>query len=186
MRWSRARWRSKPTVRSRNTTAATTITCGNGPRRSRGTEIRDRRHPLRFQRREARKLSFKERKELESLPARIEALETQIRELHEAMADPVFYERDSGAIVVTKTKLAELERDLATTYGARESWRHLPAEEHAGKTTGAGTPASTVCLTAWNRDRPVLSSVRDSSAFLSVPWIGFNLAGIGHDVLSFS
>jgi ABC transport system ATP-binding/permease protein len=71
-----------------------------------------------------RKLNFKERKELESLPARIESLETEIRELHEAMADPAFYKRDSSAIVVTKTKLAELERDLATTY---ERWESLEA-----------------------------------------------------------
>ena len=71
-----------------------------------------------------RKLSFKERKELESLPARIESLETEIRELHEAMADPAFYRRDSSAIVVTKTKLEELERDLATTY---ERWELLEA-----------------------------------------------------------
>jgi len=71
-----------------------------------------------------RKLSFKERKELESLPARIESFETEIRELHEAMADPAFYKRDSSAIVVTKTKLAELERDLATTY---ERWESLEA-----------------------------------------------------------
>jgi len=71
-----------------------------------------------------RKLSFKERKELEALPARIESLETEIRELHEAMADPAFYRRDSSAIVVTKTKLEELERDLATTY---ERWELLEA-----------------------------------------------------------
>jgi ATP-binding cassette subfamily F protein uup len=74
-----------------------------------------------------RKLSFKERKELESLPARIESLETEIRELHEAMADPAFYRRDSSAIVVTKTKLEELERVLATTY---ERWESL--EDLAG------------------------------------------------------
>ena len=80
-----------------------------------------------------RKLSFKERKELESLPSRIESLETEIRALHEAMADPAFYRRDSGAIVVTKTKLAELEHDLATTYTRPGShWRLWPAEEHAG------------------------------------------------------
>jgi ATP-binding cassette subfamily F protein uup len=72
-----------------------------------------------------RKLSFKERKELESLPSRIESLETEIRALHEALADPAFDRRDSGAIVVTKTKLAELEHDLATTYARWESLEAL-------------------------------------------------------------
>jgi ABC transport system ATP-binding/permease protein len=72
-----------------------------------------------------RTLSFKERKELESLPALIESLESEIRELHEAMADPSFYRRDGSAIVLTKTKLEELERDLATTYERWESLEEL-------------------------------------------------------------
>jgi ABC transport system ATP-binding/permease protein len=42
-------------------------------------------------REQSRKLSFKERKELESLPGRIELLENAVQELHAAMADPSFY-----------------------------------------------------------------------------------------------
>ena len=40
-----------------------------------------------------RKLSYKEKQELEALPGRIEELEAASRDLHEAMADPSFYRR---------------------------------------------------------------------------------------------
>jgi ABC transport system ATP-binding/permease protein len=69
-----------------------------------------------------KKLSFKEQRELESLPARIEALETEIQQLHEAMADTAFYKRDGAAIAQTNTRLAELESELATVY---ERWEAL-------------------------------------------------------------
>ncbi len=67
-------------------------------------------------------MSFKEQRELESLPARIDALETEIQQLHEAMADPAFYKRDGAAIAQTNTRLAELESELAGVY---ERWETL-------------------------------------------------------------
>jgi ATP-binding cassette subfamily F protein uup len=72
-------------------------------------------------REKAKKLAFKERKELESLPTRIEALETEIRQLHDAMADPAFYKRDGAAIAQTNARLAELESELASVYARWET-----------------------------------------------------------------
>jgi ATP-binding cassette subfamily F protein uup len=69
-----------------------------------------------------KKMSFKEQRELESLPGRIEALETEIKQLHEAMADPAFYKRDGAAIAQTNTRLAELESELAIVF---ERWEAL-------------------------------------------------------------
>jgi ABC transport system ATP-binding/permease protein len=69
-----------------------------------------------------RKLGFKEKRELESLPARIEELEATRQALHEAMADPAFYRQDSGEIAGTKAKLEALEQELA---GAYERWEAL-------------------------------------------------------------
>jgi ABC transport system ATP-binding/permease protein len=78
--------------------------------------------PVAPAREKAKKLSFKERRELESLPARIESLETEIQQLHEAMADPAFYKRDGAAIAQTNARLAELESELASVY---ERWELL-------------------------------------------------------------
>jgi ABC transport system ATP-binding/permease protein len=73
-------------------------------------------------REKSKKLSFKERRELESLPARIEGLETEIKQMHEAMADPAFYKRDGAAIAQTSARLAELESELSSVY---ERWETL-------------------------------------------------------------
>ena len=48
-----------------------------------------------------RKLSFKEKREMDALPGRIENLESEIRELHLSAADPSFYKRDRTAIAQT-------------------------------------------------------------------------------------
>jgi ATP-binding cassette subfamily F protein uup len=77
-------------------------------------------------REKVKKLSFKERRELESLPARIEALETEIQQMHEAMADPAFYKRDGAAIAQTNSRLADLESELAAVYERWETLEGVP------------------------------------------------------------
>jgi ABC transport system ATP-binding/permease protein len=69
-----------------------------------------------------RKLSHKERKELEALPGRIEELEAARNALHEVMADPSFYRQDGGAIADAKARLETLESELASAY---ERWEEL-------------------------------------------------------------
>jgi ATP-binding cassette subfamily F protein uup len=73
-------------------------------------------------REQTRKRSFKERQELETLPARIEGLEHAVRELHEAMADPSFYRKGRDEIARERNRLEDLERDLAAAY---ERWQAL-------------------------------------------------------------
>jgi len=63
-----------------------------------------------------RKLGFKETRELEQLPARIEALETQLAELTALSADPGFYRRDAAAIAAHNTALAQAQADLDAAY----------------------------------------------------------------------
>lgn len=72
-----------------------------------------------------RKLSFKEKRELEALPARIEELDASVRELHEAMADPAFYRRDSDAIASDNARLEALEQELQQAY---ERWEALESQ----------------------------------------------------------
>jgi len=72
-----------------------------------------------------RKLTFKEARELEELPDRIERLEVEQKELVAAMADPLFYQSDDGSrVATTKARLDELENSLQVAF---ERWEELEA-----------------------------------------------------------
>jgi ATP-binding cassette subfamily F protein uup len=57
-----------------------------------------------------RKLSFKEKRELEGLPEEIEALEKEQGELYAAVEDPGFYQEGGEKVVRATSRLAELEK----------------------------------------------------------------------------
>ncbi|MGC1547507.1 MAG: ATP-binding cassette domain-containing protein [Rhodanobacter sp.] len=59
-----------------------------------------------------RKLSFKEQRELEQLPARLEQLESDIAKRTEAMNDPAFFQQDSAAILKANQAIAALQAEL--------------------------------------------------------------------------
>jgi len=63
-----------------------------------------------------RKLSYKEARELEQLPARIEQLETEIAARADAMNDPSFYQQDSAAIQRANDALAKAQVELELAY----------------------------------------------------------------------
>ncbi len=69
-----------------------------------------------------KKLSFKEKREMEALPGQIESLESELRALHTTMADPTFYKQERGLIADAKARLVELEQALAAAY---ERWEVL-------------------------------------------------------------
>ena len=71
-----------------------------------------------------KKLTYKEQRELEQLPARIETIESQISGLHELMGDPEFYRRPPAEITLDQNKLKQLESDLANAY---QTWELLAA-----------------------------------------------------------
>ncbi|MEW9572170.1 ATP-binding cassette domain-containing protein [Rhodanobacter sp. Si-c] len=63
-----------------------------------------------------RKLSYKEQRELEQLPTRIEQLEADIGARGEAMNDPAFFQQDGAAIVKANEALAKLQLELENAY----------------------------------------------------------------------
>ena len=69
-----------------------------------------------------KKLSYKEKRELEHLPAQIEQMEADIAELHEAMLDASFYRRPAEEIASTQKSLHELESRVAAAYAR---WQQL-------------------------------------------------------------
>ncbi|MEC9005126.1 MAG: ATP-binding cassette domain-containing protein [Planctomycetota bacterium] len=73
------------------------------------------------------KMSFKEKRELEQLPATIEQLEAEIAALLEVMAQPDYYQQNSDKLAADKKNLADSQAELAT---AMDRWCEL--EELAG------------------------------------------------------
>ena len=63
-----------------------------------------------------KKRTFKEERELEALPGRIEALEAEKVALHDAMAAPDFYKTAGANAAETTARLAALEAELEVAY----------------------------------------------------------------------
>lgn len=76
-----------------------------------------------------RKLSYKEERELEALPKRLEELEKEKEELHWQLADPTLYQKDSATIPRAKKRLEELEQELKTTFDRWESLETVKSGE---------------------------------------------------------
>jgi ATP-binding cassette subfamily F protein uup len=74
-------------------------------------------------------LSYKEAKELEGIPARVEALEQEQAELNGRLADPELYKRDAGQVVGLKARLDEIELELLDLL---ERWETLEGRQSAG------------------------------------------------------
>ncbi|MFM7506351.1 MAG: ABC transporter ATP-binding protein, partial [Rubrivivax sp.] len=68
------------------------------------------------------KLSYKEQRELDGLPARIEALEAEQKALQVQLADPVTYARDAQAVPSLHARHEALEAELMQ---ALERWEAL-------------------------------------------------------------
>ncbi len=66
------------------------------------------------------KLTWKEGKELEALPLRIEELETEQAGLHDEMADPKLYQEAPEKAKTIRQRLLGLEEELATCYARWE------------------------------------------------------------------
>ncbi len=73
-----------------------------------------------------RKLGYREARELEALPGRIEALEAQVQVQTLAMNDPGFFQQDSAAIIAHQEAIAAVQLELERCYAR---WEEL---ERAG------------------------------------------------------
>jgi ATP-binding cassette subfamily F protein uup len=76
------------------------------------------------QKEKPRKLTFKEQKELDALPGRIEELDAEQRQLIATMGDPAFYRESGGKVAKTKARLEQVEKELAAAY---QRWEELEA-----------------------------------------------------------
>ena len=76
------------------------------------------------QRERVQKISYKDQRELESLPLKIERLEAEQQQLHSAMSDPQFYRQEGEQIAVARARLAALREELDQAY---QRWEILEA-----------------------------------------------------------
>ena len=66
--------------------------------------------------RKAKKLSYKDQRELDNLPALIEKLEKQVEEQQTLVNDPEFFKQDSEQTSAVLNALAESEEQLSQAY----------------------------------------------------------------------
>ncbi len=71
---------------------------------------------------DSRKLSFNEKRELEVLPEQLEAMESELEQLRNQMADPDFYKRPGHEIKAAISRMEDLEPKLEQAY---ERWAYL-------------------------------------------------------------
>ena len=66
------------------------------------------------------KLSYKDQYELDTLPQKIESLETEQTEIQNKIAEPDFYQQDKKDVDKVLARLGELEKELEVTYARWE------------------------------------------------------------------
>jgi ATP-binding cassette subfamily F protein uup len=77
-----------------------------------------------------RKLSYHEMRELEVLPEKIERLEREQAALFASLADPSFYRSEGRAIAKARSRLDEVENELASAY---RRWEDLDATDRGAE-----------------------------------------------------
>ena len=73
-----------------------------------------------------RKLSFKEERELEGLPLKIEKLEAEQEEIFALLADINFYQKDPKEIARVNSRSEALAQELLEAY---QRWEYLEASK---------------------------------------------------------
>jgi ATP-binding cassette subfamily F protein uup len=63
-----------------------------------------------------KKLSYKDQRELEQLPERIEQLEAALEAVQARMSDPTFFKGDPAEISAAQQQQSELQAELETTF----------------------------------------------------------------------
>jgi ATP-binding cassette subfamily F protein uup len=70
----------------------------------------------------ARRLAYHEKRELELLPTKVEAIEAELADLHDIMAQPGFYKQPASEIANKQARLKDLNQQLAAAY---RQWEEL-------------------------------------------------------------
>lgn len=93
------------------------------PQKTGGTSNTDQPSPKNASR--PKRLSHRDRIELDSLPAKIELLEASVANIHRMMATPDFYQQDRVQILAVQNELKRVDQELANTYLRWEELENL-------------------------------------------------------------
>ena len=92
------------------------------------TPVPDKKALAKGAQRKPAKLSYKDQRELDQLPARIEQLEAELEQIHQTMASAEFYKQDNQQITTTQDRLQQIEDELAEAYERWDALDKLQAE----------------------------------------------------------
>jgi len=73
----------------------------------------------------AKKLSYKDQRELELLPGKIESLEAKIAAIHEEMAQPGFFKQDGATLAAKQAEERSSAAELSAAYARWEELEQL-------------------------------------------------------------
>lgn len=73
-----------------------------------------------------RTLTFREKKEIETLPALIESMEAERAGLYKTLADPDFYRQDGSRVPAVQARMAELDKEIPAAYERWELLESIP------------------------------------------------------------
>ena len=79
--------------------------------------------------RPSRKLGYMQKRELQDLPQKIEALESEQKELFAILSAPLFYKKRKDEIVGAKSSLDRVEREIETAYHRWEELETMKSQE---------------------------------------------------------
>jgi ATP-binding cassette subfamily F protein uup len=79
----------------------------------------------------SRKPGYMQKREMEELPQKIEALESEQKKLFASMSDPLFYKKEKEAIAGMKADLERLERAIEAAYRRWEELENMNSPEDA-------------------------------------------------------
>jgi ATP-binding cassette subfamily F protein uup len=78
------------------------------------------------QRERLRTLTFREKKEIEALPALIESLEAERAGLYETLSDPDFYRQEGSRLPAVRARMSELDKEIPAAYERWELLESIP------------------------------------------------------------
>ena len=78
---------------------------------------------------QSRKLGYMQHREMQDLPQKIEALESEQKELFAILSDPLFYKKEKGEIAAARSELERIEREIERAYHRWEELEALSAPE---------------------------------------------------------